>query len=79
MVKRKRVPSAEENHFRAKMRRLAYGEVASVTCVRELFEMRSPPSIKEERKVANKENRPKYNFRRLMELGKKGRDLFQDD
>ena len=73
-------PIAEENHYRAKKRRLAYGNVASATCVRDLFATRNPPSIKEERKVAIKNKIPqKYDYDSLKKLGEKARDLFHDD
>lgn len=72
-------PIAEENHYRAKKRRLVYGDAASATCVRVLFAKRSPPNPKIERIKAINNFRQEYNVRRLMELGKKGRELFQDD
>ena len=53
MVKRTRKeqnaePIAEEDHYRAKKRRLAYGDVASVTCRRNLFPDLSQKKLREE-------------------------------
>ena len=70
-------PIAEEMHYVGKKRRLAYR--SSATCVRVLFAKRSPPKIKIERINAINNFRQEYNVPRLMELGKNGRKLFQDD